>query len=343
MKRHGWTLILMLLVTMAFGAALLPAAESEKGAKTKREVGLLGARPGTGSYGFSQALTALVDRHSQWLTIHLRTASGATEHLRIMTEEPKERAANLFTSELLTFLWAREGIEYFKQSYKGARAIALFSNATLVLSTYDANIKGKDGFVGKRIMAYPKFFSSGRFVDVIFNDVWKIGDKVTLSHGFPAAGIRALGDGTVDAAQVDVDGMPGGPWKPGEELSQLQVLKPGLYFVGFSDADFEAASKVLKIPLPAEVISPGSYGANQTEPIRGIDAALFWAADEEMDVDVVYEVTKIIYEHIDELNASYPSSLMTRKQMAALRLPKDLFHPGALKFYEEVGVPVGVK
>jgi uncharacterized protein len=142
---------------------------------------------------------------------------------------------------------------------------------------------------------------------------------------------------------VDVDGMPGGPWKPGEELSQLQVLKPGLHFVGFSDADFEAASKVLKIPLPGEVVAPGSYGPDQKKPIRGVDAALFWAADQELDAAVVYEITKIIYEHIDELNASYPSSLMTRKQLAALRLPRELFHPGALKFYEEVGVPVGVK
>lgn len=329
------------MVVLLIGLLSTPA-QSQLAPK-KREFGLYAARPGTGSYGFSLVLATLVNKYSKSLTLRLRTASGSSEHLRIMTKEPAARRSNLFTVELVTMLWAREGIKFFKQPYTGGRAIGLYSNATLILATYDEKIKTPNDFVGKRIMAYPKFFSAGHFVEVLVKNVWKIGDRVTLSHGFPTAVTRALGDRTVDIGQVDVDGMPRGPWKQGEELSQLQVLKPGLHFIGFTEEDFKAASKIMKVDLPSDMVSPGSYGPNQKEPLRGVVSTLFWGADESMDPDVVYEVTRILYEHIDELNASYPSSLLTRKKMAAINVSENLFHPGAAKFYKEMGIKIGLK
>ena len=324
--------------------ALLIAGIAEPAhSQQRRQIGLYAARPGTGSYGFSLALANLVNKYSKSVTLHLRSASGASEHLRIMTQQPAERASNLFTAELVTVLWAQKGIEFFKEPYAGTRAISLFSNATLVLATYDRNIKSKNDLIGKRIMAYPRFFSAGRFVEVLVNDVWKIGNRVTLSHAFPTAIARALGDGTIDVGQVDADGMPGGPWHVGEELNQLQILKPGLYFMGFTLEDFKAAAKVLQVDLPSDVVTPGSYGPNQKDPLRGIVSALFWAADASMDPDVVYEIARILYEHLQEFNQAYPSSVLNRERMGALNTTADFFHPGAATFYKKVGVPIGLK
>ena len=332
------TVVGAIMIVALFAASALPAQGQER-----RQIGVFATRPGMGSYGFSQVLANVVNKYSKSVTLQLRTTSGSTENLKIMATKPQERASNLFTAELVTVLWAQKGVEGFKEAYSGARAISLFSNATLVLASYDRNMKSKNDLVGKRIMAYPRFFSAGRFVEVLVKDVWKIGDRVTLSHAFPTAVARALGDGTVDLGQGDVDGMPGGPWHVGEELSQLQTLKPGLYFMGFTPEDFQAASKVLKVDVPSDVVAPGSYGPNQKEPIRGVVSALFWAADASMDPDIVYEITRIIHERVDEINQSYPSSQLTRSKMGALHVSADFFHPGAVKFYRNTGVRIGLK
>jgi TRAP-type uncharacterized transport system substrate-binding protein len=332
------TALLGIMIVLLVAASCGPAQAQER-----RQIGVFASRPGVGSYGFSQVLADLVNKYSKSLTLHLRTASGAAEHLRIMATKPEERSSNIFTAELMTVLWAQKGIEFFKNPYGGARAISLFSNATLALASYDRNIKTKEDLIGKRIMAYPRFFAAGRFVEVLVKDVWKIGDRVTLSHGLPTAVARALGDRTVDVGQVDVDGMPGGPWHVGEELNQLQILKPGIYFTGFEPEDFKAASKVLGVDVPSDVVAPGSYGPNQKEPVRGVVNALFWAADASMDPGIVYEITRILYEHVQELNQSYPSSLLTRDKMAGLSVTPDFFHPGATKFYKKMGVPIGLK
>ncbi|MBI2091253.1 MAG: hypothetical protein HYT78_21355 [Deltaproteobacteria bacterium] len=323
---------------------LLVAASGEPAqAQERRQIGVFALRPGTGSYGFSQVLADLVNKYSKSVTLHLRTTSGAAEHLRIMTTKPQERTSNIFTAELVTVLWAQKGVEFYKEPYAGTRAISLFSNATLALASYDRNIRTKDDLIGKRIMAYPRFFSAGRIVEALVKDVWKIGDRVTLSHGLPTVVVRALGDRTVDVGQVDVEGMPGGPWHVGEELNQLQILKPGIYFMGFTPEDFKVASKVLGVDVPSDVVSPGSYGPNQKEPIRGIVSALFWAADASMDPGIVYEITRILYERVQELNQAYPSSVLIRDKMAALNMTADFFHPGAATFFKKVGVPIGLK
>lgn len=327
-----------IIIVAMIAVSALPVEGQER-----RQIGVFALRPGTGSYGFSQVLADLVNKYSKSVTLRLRTTSGAAEHLKIMATKPEERTSNIFTAELVTVLWAQKGVEFYKEPYAGTRAISLFSNATLALASYDRNIRTKDDLIGKRIMAYPRFFSAGRFVEALVKDVWKIGDRVTLSHGLPTAVVRALGDRTVDVGQIDVDGMPGGPWHVGEELNQLQILKPGIYFMGFTPEDFKAASKVLGVDLPSDVVSPGSYGPNQKEPIRGVVSALFWAADASMDPGIVYEITRILYERVQELNQAYPSSLLTRDKMAALNMTADFFHPGATKFYKKTGVRIGLK
>ena len=77
--------------------------------------------------------------------------------------------------------------------------------------------------------------------------------------------------------------------------------------------------------------------------MRTFASPLFWAADKAMDAEVVYEVTRVLYQHMDEFNQSYRPSMLTRDQMAALSFTEDLFHPGAVRFYREMRVPIGLK
>lgn len=76
-----------------------------------------------------------------------------------------------------------------------------------------------------------------------------------------------------------------------------------------------------------------------TEDVRTITVLSMLGVDKDMPDDIVYEMTKILFEHNDELTAAHACA-------AAVTLDTGLdgmsikLHPGAVKYYEEKGILV---
>jgi len=107
------------------------------------------------------------------------------------------------------------------------------------------------------------------------------------------------------------------------------------------------------IPLPQEVIDkfssmfpgiavPGTikkevYGASEDTKTLA-----FWnmfVCHKDTPVDVAYKITKAVFEHLDILHASVKAAKDTRLDTALLYINGTIpYHPGALKYYKEVGV-----
>jgi TRAP transporter TAXI family solute receptor len=86
------------------------------------------------------------------------------------------------------------------------------------------------------------------------------------------------------------------------------------------------------------VIPPESY-PGQTKPINTIAQPNFLGARADVDEDAVYKITKTIYENLPFLNAIHGATKAMAIEKAIAGLPMPL-HPGALKYYQEVGVKV---
>lgn len=115
------------------------------------------------------------------------------------------------------------------------------------------------------------------------------------------------------------------------------------------------AGKAHVIPVPQQYIDaicekgddpyasyiPGTIPANtfkgQTEEIPSFSAATIFGVSSQVDEDLVYEVTKYLWEHIDELTPLHAAladmKLEDVKDIADLPI-----HPGALRYYQEVGI-----
>jgi hypothetical protein len=85
--------------------------------------------------------------------------------------------------------------------------------------------------------------------------------------------------------------------------------------------------------IPAETY-PG-----QKKDINTIAQPNFLGVRVDVDEDAVYQITKTIYENLPFLNAIHGATKAMAIEKAIAGLPMPL-HPGAAKYYQEVGIEI---
>lgn len=86
------------------------------------------------------------------------------------------------------------------------------------------------------------------------------------------------------------------------------------------------------------VIPAGTY-PGQEKDINTIAQPNFLSVRADVDEDAVYQMTKTIYENLPFLNAIHSATKVMAIEKAIAGLPLPL-HPGALKYYQEVGLKI---
>ena len=87
-----------------------------------------------------------------------------------------------------------------------------------------------------------------------------------------------------------------------------------------------------------KVIVAGTY-PGQKKDINTIAQPNFLAVRADVDEDAVYRITKTIYENLPFLNAIHGATKAMAIESAIAGLPMPL-HPGAAKYYQEVGIKI---
>ncbi len=148
-------------------------------------------------------------------------------------------------------------------------------------------------------------------------------------------GINALGDGLADVALVSLNAGAG------QEAAVKLKDRGGLCYVSMNDDD--AAKAALTEVLPSGVI----VSLAQNENVNGLQTwgasiiAVPWMLLTNADVDeqLVYDLTKVIHQNKEALGKSFGA--FNRANFDAMA-PANVtpYHSGAVKYFEEVGVPV---
>jgi len=150
------------------------------------------------------------------------------------------------------------------------------------------------------------------------------------------AGINALGDALVDVALVSLNSGAG------QQASVKLQGRGGLCYISLdaSDAgeaafkDFLPAGNIVTLGQNDNINGLQSYGAS----IMQIPWMMLTNAD--VDADLVYTMTKAIVEGKAALAASFGA--FNRADAQTMAPANDVpYHPGALRYYEEAGIPVG--
>lgn len=148
-------------------------------------------------------------------------------------------------------------------------------------------------------------------------------------------GIRALGEGYVDLALVSLNAGAG------QEAAVKLKDRGGLCYLSLAEGE-EAEAALTKVLPTGEITKLGQN--EKTNGLQSWEANLIqvpWMLLTNADVsdDVVYDLVRIIHDNKEALGNSFGAFKRAKfDQMApASDTP---YHPGALRYYKEVGVPV---
>ncbi|WP_238368688.1 TAXI family TRAP transporter solute-binding subunit [Mesobacterium pallidum] len=150
------------------------------------------------------------------------------------------------------------------------------------------------------------------------------------------AGIDALGDGLVDVALVSLNAGAG------QQASVKLQSRGGLCYISLDDSDagraafkeFLPAGKIVSLPQNENVNGLQAHGAN----LMAIPWMMLTNAD--VSDDLVYQMTRTVAENKDALKASFGAFGQFDAQAMAPANSAE-YHPGALRYFEEAGIPVG--
>jgi TRAP transporter TAXI family solute receptor len=151
--------------------------------------------------------------------------------------------------------------------------------------------------------------------------------KPVIVNGDPAALSRQVLDGEIDALWQ-------GAVVPIPSLTAVANQGDAIVF-GLTDAEVTAV--LAKLPaLSATIIPAGAY-RGQTAEIKSFSAWNFVVANKDLPDELAYAITKAVLSATDPKSQIYPTASRTSASDATNNriLP---FHPGAIRFYHEVGV-----
>ena len=196
------------------------------------------------------------------------------------------------------------------------------------------DIKGKRVFIGPPV-GVQKVLSSG-FI--------KADTGLQMNKDYTAV---KLGFGPAMQAFQDrqIDMMVTASNHPESFFSQVALTNTVRFLGAANDVDWNSPKwkKNFRIPgrTPAE-FAPDVYGKNQlnTKPVKTIAAWVGLYTRTAMSEDIVYKMTKTFWKNIDQMHAVAAWAKSAINKDLIFREANWKFHPGALKYYKEIGLEV---
>lgn len=188
------------------------------------------------------------------------------------------------------------------------------------------SLKGQSAGMGKKnsgTLGSNKVLLSGLGID--------IAKDYKLMHAGYGPTADAMANG-----QATVAGIPSGV--PTTAITKLMAGNKGKFTIlNVTDKERSAMDGGRNLWVPF-TIKAGTY-PGQTKDIMTIAQPNFLAVNDRVDADHVYKLTKTMYENLSFLQAIHPATKAMALEKALAGLPVPL-HPGARKYYEEMGLKI---
>lgn len=309
----------LLVVMMAFGAMACAGGANQ----THRLTMATGGESGT-YYAFGGVIANVLTEKVADLEITAVTSGASAANCRSLNSGEADLA--ILQNDVLDY--AVNGTEIMKDdgAMPKLRAIATMYTETIQLvALKSSNVTTVNDLKGKKVCVGAQGSGSEANAVQILSAYGLTYDDIDVQYLSFSEASTAMQNGTVDAA-FQTSGLPN------TAVLELATQKD-IVVVPIDGAERDAL--IAKYPFYVKSTIPAdTYGVNEAESVA-ILATLVCTAD--LDENVVYEVTKNLFEQKEALALGHAkgNDLDVNKAMDGVSVE---FHPGALKYYKEVGV-----
>ncbi len=288
--------------------------------------------PGMSPFVVNTSISKIVNNHVEGVDFQVRATGAATKH---MVDAGMGKVDFLFGSPTINWMMANN-IGPFK---KMENASDLEQQVGMIFSYQigpyhyvtraDSGIETLDDLKGKKVFAGPPGGAAKRVVLTNLKAATGLTaeDMQVVEFGFDAA-IQAFQDDKIDVIVLPTN-------VPSPAVQQFALTKE----IRILDVPVEKLSINPATGGTTNEIAADAYGENQMNETatRTHGAIVNFSAGLHVDEEVVYQVTKAIWENLPELHeaAAWMPSTITKE--GGLGLIAGRLHPGAARYYKEAG------
>jgi uncharacterized protein len=318
-SRMLWPVAAALAATVA-PRTLRPAAAQDR---------LSIATGGTGGvyYPLGGGLATILGRAIPGTEANVEVTPGSVDNMFLIGDKKADLA---FTQA--DAAWdAHEGQDRFRNGKIPVRALAaVYTNFVHIVTVEGTGINAIPDLRGKRVSVG----AAGSATEVL-------GNRVVETYGldpnrdFPrerlsvAESVNAIKDRKIDAF-FWVGGLP-----TGSVLDLATTPNVRMKMLPHGEAVEKMNAKYG--PLYRSVPVPANTYPGQTEPVQVAGVTNLIVNNEAMSEDLTYAITRVLFERKDDFAAAHPEGKNLSLETATQGSPIP-FHPGAIRYYREMGV-----
>lgn len=322
-------LVLVLIASLAVGCGEKETSGGQSGGSGGKEQYISIATGGTAGtyYPLGGAIAKIFNENVEGVTANAQSTGASVENIGLVEKGETEIA---FIQSDITY-YAYTGTENFadKGKVENIRGMAMFYPEVIqIIATESSGIKSVEDLKGKKVaigapgsgteanarqilaahgMTYDDlgkadYLSFGEAADQLKN---KQVDAAFVTAGLPTAAVTEVGQ-TADIVVVPIDQG---------KIAELSA----------------------EYPFYTEVTIPAGTYKNQDSDVITTAVMAMLVVPEELDEDLMYELTKALFEHRDTIIETHDRGNDLKLETAILGMPIEL-HPGSKRYYDEQGI-----
>jgi len=315
MKKY---IVLTLAVVLVMSAALTGCAP--------QKTNLILATGGTSGtyYPFGGSMAQIFNSKIPNMNVTAQATGASVENLKLISQKEAELA--IVQNDMTDY--AYNGTESFKDSkVENVRVIAnLYPEVIQIVSSADSGINTLTDIKGKK-------FSVGAPGSGVEANARQLLEVMGMTYNDFSANYLSFAESADSLKDNHIDGFLFVSGIPNAAIQDTATTS-SLNFVSIPD---DVINKLIeKYPFFTEYIIPAGTYKGQTGDVKTVAMKATLVAGAEVSEKVIYDLTKALFENQPELASAHAkgAELSLESAVDGVSVP---FHPGAEKYYKEVG------
>jgi TRAP transporter TAXI family solute receptor len=326
MLKQRSLLVLGLTVVLVCAACSSGDDGASAGSSAERKFLSVGTAPAGGAFFVvGSAIAEVLDSNAGdhgW-SVNAETTKGSQENIRRIAAGELELA--LANSAISYFAW--RGVEAWGEAADIRVVMTLAPNVALFIAP-EGGVATIADLKGKRVYLGPSGAGFHYFIRPLLEAHGLAYEDMVAVHGGQTQAVDYLADGSADAAFL-------GGAVPTASITQAATSQK-IHFVPYSAEALDHVTQDFQFFRPATI--PGGTYRGLEADYHGLDVgSMHLIASATADEELIYQITKTLYENREQVVAKHPAGRAINPNNVA-RDTGTLFHPGAIRYYEEIGV-----